>query len=105
MTQSDPVIFNILFGKSSEGSTSSSGISSSSPHFDEVDRDSFIVPTFTPIDFVPKNGNEEKSFDLYKKSRVVTPDEVIINKIKVPWHQFDMKGLLFQTRGLSPKTH
>jgi len=94
VTKSNPPIFNLIFGKSSSDG-GSSGLFSSSPHFDQLDRDGFDVPKFTPVDFVPKNGNEEKSFDLYKKARIITEDEVIINKIKLPWHEFDMKGLEF----------
>ena len=89
---STPPIASLLnLGGSS--SSSSSSLFSSSPNFDAVDRDpSPQIPHFEPVDFVPQNGNEEKSFDLYKKARVIDPDDVIINKIKVPWHEFDMKG-------------
>ena len=42
--------------------------------------------------FTPQNGAQEKSFELYKKVRTIDPNDVIINKNKVSWFNFDIKG-------------
>lgn len=54
----------------------------------------YPVPEFTPIDFVPLNGEEEKSFDLYKAARTVSPEDVFVDPKAQPWHKFDVKSYI-----------
>ena len=57
-----------------------------------LEQETFQVPEFVPIDFTPQNGAQEQSFELYKKARIIDPNDVIINKKKVSWFNFDIKG-------------
>ena len=57
-----------------------------------LEQEAFQVPEFIPIDFTPQNGAQEQSFELYKKARIIDPNDVIINKKKVSWFNFDIKG-------------
>ena len=65
-----------------------------------LEQEAFQVPEFTPIDFTPQNGAQEKSFELYKKARIIDPNDVIINKKKVSWFNFDIKGKLYFSEGV-----
>lgn len=50
------------------------------------------VAEFIPVEFTPKTGEESKSYDLYKKARIVVPEDVYDSTHKVPWFEFDTKG-------------
>ena len=58
----------------------------------KVERAEVKVAEFVPVDFEPKTGEERKSFDLYKKARIVDPNDVYDSTVKLPWYEFDTKG-------------
>ena len=51
-----------------------------------------MVPEFVPVNFEPKTGEERKSFDLYKKARIVDPEDVYDAENNQQWFEFDSKG-------------
>ena len=55
-------------------------------------RKAVTVPEFVPTDFKPANGEQEKSFDLYKTARIVDPADVYESEVKYPWYKFDSAG-------------
>ena len=55
-------------------------------------RKAVTVPEFIPTNFKPANGEQEKSFDLYKTARIVDPADVYESEDKYPWYKFDSAG-------------
>lgn len=56
------------------------------------------VAEFIPVEFAPKTGEESKSYDLYKKARIVVPEDVYDSTHKVPWFEFDTKAYIDKGR-------
>ncbi|CBY32818.1 unnamed protein product [Oikopleura dioica] len=57
----------------------------------KIVRVKYEVPEFVPTDFVAQNEIEEESFELYKKARIVDPDDVYDSHDKVAWTDFNIR--------------